>query len=219
MMCVICMYMYRIYPFQEGYKARYIPQGRAVLEWSQGSAKGEARGTSPMKLELSACVPMNSISRSTYCGFLCVGTLLVKFHNLKQTWGLNHWCTWVSWCSLVVEVWCGLKFNNIHSYKCCEMLLTHFCRISLLAGTYLIYTMFRLFWPGAYLVAANRTKAAHFLSFGYHKILQIVMQDQAAIWCWRPSQALSCTVQTGFTHAGISDTSSPANMQSWIAQA
>ena len=38
--------MYRLYPWPAGYKTRYIPRERSVLEWSQGSAKGEARGTS-----------------------------------------------------------------------------------------------------------------------------------------------------------------------------
>ena len=40
--------MYRLYPWPAGYKTRYIPRERSVLEWSQGSAEGEgeARGTS-----------------------------------------------------------------------------------------------------------------------------------------------------------------------------
>ena len=38
--------MYRLYPWPAGYKTRYIPRERSVLEWSRGSAEGEARGTS-----------------------------------------------------------------------------------------------------------------------------------------------------------------------------
>ena len=35
-----------VYPWPAGYKTRYIPRERSVLEWSRGSAEGEALGTS-----------------------------------------------------------------------------------------------------------------------------------------------------------------------------
>ena len=38
----------------------------------------------------------------------------------------------------------------------------------------------------------------------------------AAIWCWRPSQALSCTVQTDFARTEISDPLSPVNSAIWL---
>ena len=43
---IIMWNMYRLFPWPAGYKTRYIPRERTVLEWSRGSAEGEARGTS-----------------------------------------------------------------------------------------------------------------------------------------------------------------------------
>ena len=65
--------MYRLYPWPAGCMTRYIPRERSVLEWSRGSAEGEARGTSeaerkhwPFPTDIGSYIPLARDTTNLY---------------------------------------------------------------------------------------------------------------------------------------------------------